>query len=606
MKTNKITKLEILLTSAFVILTISGCGITKKSNVSSINNDSIKEPSNETPATEVEDKNFLKKDPMLLLTGENVAKTKIIAHTLSLSDAVDIVYYVQNNTAYDSKGLLIWKSYQDEYTYENAQYRLTSNEIDPDDGSDVYVFKGLSPKEMTVDIYAVSYLQIDGAYYYSKVNKYSVLEYCYNKKDDTSTVNGGSKTLGQTVQSILGYGAAMQQYFNFNTSRLANSTYHKVTVVNGYLEDKTNHGLYQEGETITLDCDVTNFCHWIINESTIYTSKQIKLEDFDSDLTFYAQQHDLNEYDYCSSCGKSIYQDSIDHIKVWISSTDEVQIYEIKDGIETIEIPSYIKKDGDYFPVTEIDVYGTGTTKTIIVGNNTTKISHIHYSETLETVIVKDSVTSIGNRAFESNHNLTKVVLPSTITNLSDYMFEDCTSLSNVDFLDYIESLGEYCFRGCSSLKSISLPDSITSIPYACFYNCSSLASIEMTNVTSIASMAFRNTGFVKLTIPDSVETISSNAFEGCSKLKEIDLGKGCTSVGNFAFKDAEFEKLTIYPQVRLSRYCFKLMSEADVQFKGTKTQWTETRNSVVPFNGNYGESITIHCTDGDVVETIG
>ena len=200
------------------------------------------------------------------VSAEGAPETDIVAHNLSLNDSVNIIYYAdfQNVPENAEKGILIWTSARDEYIYGSENAKLTTiRGISA--GYPTYAFTGVSAKMMSQDIYAKSYIKVGDDITYGPLDKYSVLQYCYNKKGSTSTVGGGTKTLGELVEKMLEYGAWAQEYFNYNTDRMANATYYTVEVVNGTFADGTTSGLYPAGKKLTLVADVPNgeaFTYW--------------------------------------------------------------------------------------------------------------------------------------------------------------------------------------------------------------------------------------------------------------------------------------------------------------------------------------------------------
>jgi len=52
----------------------------------------------------------------------------------------------------------------------------------------------------------------------------------------------------------------------------------------------------------------------------------------------------------------------------------------------------------------------------------------------LKSVIIPDSVTTIGERAFSSCTNLQSVTIPDSVTTIGDYAFYECTNLQSVIF----------------------------------------------------------------------------------------------------------------------------------------------------------------------------
>ena len=70
------------------------------------------------------------------------------------------------------------------------------------------------------------------------------------------------------------------------------------------------------------------------------------------------------------------------------------------------------------------------------------------------------------------------VVIPDSVTSIGDGAFSGCSSLASVVIPDSVTSIGVYAFLDCSSLESVVIPDSVTSIGSSAFQNCSSLESV--------------------------------------------------------------------------------------------------------------------------------
>ena len=81
------------------------------------------------------------------------------------------------------------------------------------------------------------------------------------------------------------------------------------------------------------------------------------------------------------------------------------------------------------------------------------------------------TVTSAEKRAFNIT-SITSIVLPNSITSLGSSCFDGCIRLKSITLPDGITSLPDFCFDDCSSLKSVTLPDGITSLGMDCFFNC--------------------------------------------------------------------------------------------------------------------------------------
>ncbi|MBQ6584499.1 MAG: leucine-rich repeat domain-containing protein, partial [Alistipes sp.] len=68
---------------------------------------------------------------------------------------------------------------------------------------------------------------------------------------------------------------------------------------------------------------------------------------------------------------------------------------------------------------------------------------------------IPDSVTTIGDAAFESCSSLTSVTIPDSVTKIADRAFYKCSSITNITIPNLVTSIGSYAFEDCSSLKSV-------------------------------------------------------------------------------------------------------------------------------------------------------
>jgi hypothetical protein len=125
----------------------------------------------------------------------------------------------------------------------------------------------------------------------------------------------------------------------------------------------------------------------------------------------------------------------------------------------------------------------------------------ISYLSKGENFIIPDSVTSIGDGAFDGCSSLQSVAIPDSVTSIGSWAFSDRSSLQSVTIPDSVISIGDAAFKGCSSLQSVTIPDSVTSIGDGAFYDCSSLQSV---------------------TISDSVFSIGDRAFWYCLSLQSV------------------------------------------------------------------------------------
>ena len=80
---------------------------------------------------------------------------------------------------------------------------------------------------------------------------------------------------------------------------------------------------------------------------------------------------------------------------------------------------------------------------------------------------IPDSVTTIGDSAFERCESLTSVTIPDGVTSIGSSAFSYCSILTSITIPDSVTTIGEQAFCLCSSLTSVTIPDSVTLIEFS-------------------------------------------------------------------------------------------------------------------------------------------
>jgi hypothetical protein len=145
------------------------------------------------------------------------------------------------------------------------------------------------------------------------------------------------------------------------------------------------------------------------------------------------------------------------------------------------------------------------------------------FNSTLKSVILPNSLTSIGKNAFYDCRGLTDITMPISIVSIGESAFYTCLLLKNINLPSSITSIGENAFYGCTKITSFVIPNNVTKIANGTFGYCSHLESITFpANLTSIESDVFVNC-FSLITIysyptnPININT-STTAFTGIEK----------------------------------------------------------------------------------------
>ncbi len=196
---------------------------------------------------------------------------------------------------------------------------------------------------------------------------------------------------------------------------------------------------------------------------------------------------------------------------------------------------------------------GCSSLTSITILNSVTEIGVYAFKgcTSLTSITIPNSVTNIGDSTFWGCSSLTAIYVAvdnKNYTSVNGVLFnKDKTALicypagktdKSYNITNSVTSIGDYAFNGCSSLTSVTIPNSVTEIGGSAFVGCASLKSITMPNsVTSIGDMVFyKCSSLTSITIPDSVTSIGSSAFSDCSKLRSITIPNSVTSIGAWAF----------------------------------------------------------------------
>ncbi len=121
------------------------------------------------------------------------------------------------------------------------------------------------------------------------------------------------------------------------------------------------------------------------------------------------------------------------------------------------------------------------------------------------------SVTKIGNNAFSNCKSLTSVVIPDSVVSLGEMSFYDCGRLETVTLSSNITEIPKEAFACCKSLKTLPITENITSIGECAFNDSGEHGSVSLSGVI-IGTDAFRSCGITELTL-ENCELNGENIF---------------------------------------------------------------------------------------------
>ena len=198
------------------------------------------------------------------------------------------------------------------------------------------------------------------------------------------------------------------------------------------------------------------------------------------------------------------------------------------------------------------------------------RLTKVNYLGTVDKWVEIDFEKSNSNPTYYAkdlyiNNELLTDVKITSADSIKDYAFYNCQSIKSVEIGNSVTSIGKSAFSGCSGLTKVNYLgtvdkwvefdfDDYDSNPtyYAkdLYINNELLTDVKITTADSIKNYAFYNCQSIKsVEIGESVTSIGEDAFSGCSGLTEVTIGESVTSIGEDAFSGCDkLRKVTAYP----------------------------------------------------------
>ena len=147
-------------------------------------------------------------------------------------------------------------------------------------------------------------------------------------------------------------------------------------------------------------------------------------------------------------------------------------------------------------------------------------------------------VVAIAPRAFAKDEqgSITDIVLPKYLVEIGEEAFKG-SDVTSILMPNTVKSLGTHAFEDCKKLKEVTLSSSLTLIPMAAFRGCDALQELQVpASVTKIADLAFEASGLKELELPMGVETVGAGAFYNCQQLEKLAFPNSLKKLGVCCF----------------------------------------------------------------------
>lgn len=242
-------------------------------------------------------------------------------------------------------------------------------------------------------------------------------------------------------------------------------------------------------------------------------------------------------------------------------------------SLETISLPEGLETIGT--GAFTLDIWAEDTATSIVIPDSVTSIGDFAFARAvnigwdksgayvtgstssatpIESITLGSGLKHIGSHAFAYSQ-ITTLVLPAALEDLGDYAFEYSNHLQNVTWSNVdqaqLTAIAEGTFSYCETLRSFEMPVGVTSIGASAFYGCEALRDIILPpGLVSLGDNAFCNCRSLEtVTIPATLTDWGEGTFRGCSALDDLTFNEGLATIGARAFLECTSLKSVTIPK---------------------------------------------------------
>ena len=238
----------------------------------------------------------------------------------------------------------------------------------------------------------------------------------------------------------------------------------------------------------------------------------------------------------------------------------------IKYGAEELVIPSRVVLNKKVFyknsKLKKVTLQGTGLNE-----------DSFAECESLEEVVLPNTITSIPNKAFYICKNLKKITAPG-VTSIGTSAFQGDENLEEIEFSGAV-TVSNYSFTNCKKITTQTYNSmNVTGANTYSFMGCTGLTGTIQVNFVPGLGTFSKCTNIEKAILTGTMSYVSMELFEGCTKLAEVEIPSTVTQISSKAFSNCTsltVEQLTenILPNItKISESAF----QGDIGLEGEFT----------------------------------
>lgn len=258
---------------------------------------------------------------------------------------------------------------------------------------------------------------------------------------------------------------------------------------------------------------------------------------------------------------------------------------------------------------------------------------------TIVSIVIPESVITIGRNALAACDFLAKVSIPSSVVYIGSQILRDSPSLmcievnednlyyksidgnlyseDGTEFIKYasaktdsdfeipngVVTIKVCAFSDCTTIKRVVFPDSVSTIEELAFYKCTSLEYVDLSsNITYIGRSAFNTCKSLNnVNLPEGLIELGYASFYQCESLTSLVIPRGISVINRSMFSGCYSLKTIVIPAsvTLIDKWSFTNCTALDeIKFEGTLEQWNNIQFGVSWKNG--AKKYILYCTDGE------